>query len=214
METEFKWRLNVWNMGRNFDCAGFLRNVGSPSQDSSYWYMEPLLGHLWNKDSWLIRTLDWVPKFFIYKYIFFSPWSKNILVPMLSVLERFHCISVVEGIHNGSIMSGGVCFHFCSCLSTSLTSSTWTWATMNYVSQGCHQNTLPDSKVITELWFSVFPPLNHGCRIPTSSTQETGAPATPCMEIIVPVYLLFVVCKQMDPYNCCLIVCKQYTCCL
>ena len=25
---------------------------------------------------------------------------------MLSVLERFHCISVVEGIHDGSIMSG------------------------------------------------------------------------------------------------------------
>ena len=182
------------NQGLHREGLFFFVKVGSYSGTS-------LKGHLWNKDTWLIRTLDWVPKFFIYKYIFFSPWSKNILVPMLSVLERFHCISVVEGIHNGSIMSGGVCFHFCSCLSTSLTSSTWTWATMNYVSRGCHQNTLPDSGVITELWFSVLSPLNHGCRIPTSSTQETGAPATPCMEIIVPVYLLFVVCA------CLLVVC-------
>ena len=53
-----------------------------------------LKGHLGNKDTWLIRTLDWVPT--LYKYILFSPSNKDtslirtiILVPRVSVLERF-----------------------------------------------------------------------------------------------------------------------------
>ena len=42
---------------------------------------------------WLIRTLDWVPSIYL-----FSPWNIDtlvtILVPRVSLLERFHRISV------------------------------------------------------------------------------------------------------------------------
>ena len=55
-----------------------------------------LKGHLWNKDIWLIRTLDRVPTF--YRHILFSPQNMHtsliraiILVPRVSVLEGFHC---------------------------------------------------------------------------------------------------------------------------
>ena len=34
-----------------------------------------LKGHLWNKDTWLIRTLDRVPT--LCKYILFSPWNTD-----------------------------------------------------------------------------------------------------------------------------------------
>lgn len=128
---------------------------------------------------------------------------------MLSVLERFHCVSVVEGIHNGSIMSGG----FVS-ISAAVCQSLW------HPAHGPEQQWTTWVRVVIKTPFQiagwlqncdlVFCPSPHSCRIPTSSAQETGAPATPCMEIIVPVYLLFVVCKQ---YSCCLLfVCKQYTC--
>ena len=53
-------------------------------------------GHLWRKYTWLIRTLDRVPT--LCKYILIFPWNKdtsligtNILVPMVSVLAKFHC---------------------------------------------------------------------------------------------------------------------------
>ena len=61
----------------------------------------PLEVHLWNKDTWLIRTLDWVPT--LYKYILYSPWNKNtslirtiILVTKVSVLERFHMYACMK----------------------------------------------------------------------------------------------------------------------
>ena len=55
-----------------------------------------LKGHLWNKDTSLIRALDWAPT--LHKYMLFSPWNKDtslistiILVPRVSILEGFHC---------------------------------------------------------------------------------------------------------------------------
>ena len=56
-----------------------------------------LKGHPWNKDTWLISTLDRVPTL-CKCIILFSPWNKGTslirtiaLVPMVSVLERLHC---------------------------------------------------------------------------------------------------------------------------
>ena len=61
----------------------------------------PLEVHLWNKDTWLIRTLDWVPT--LHKYILYSPWNKKtslirtiILVTKVSVLERFHMYACMK----------------------------------------------------------------------------------------------------------------------
>ena len=47
--------------------------------------------HLKRKDTWLIRTPDWVPT--LYKYIScFSPWNQDsYFVSKVSTVLRFHC---------------------------------------------------------------------------------------------------------------------------
>ena len=71
-----------------------------------------LKGHLWNKDTWLIRTLDWVPTLY-----YSSPWNKDtsliktsILVPRVSILERFHCTAIwVKFVKVHVLMVGSNC---------------------------------------------------------------------------------------------------------
>ena len=79
-----------------------IRESFLPQMFPAIWYFKnwyysgtSLKGHLWNKDTWLIRTFDSVPTLII----LFSFWNKDtsvirtiILVPRVSVLETLHCM--------------------------------------------------------------------------------------------------------------------------